>query len=413
MCLLPQSFKDAITVTRNLGLRYLWIYALCIAQDSPKDWDRESSKMGDVFKNSFLTIAVSATACDGFLTRESHRRSSIKLELFSTEGKNSGYVHFKSPSSPRGQIDTRAWCLQETVLSTRVLTFGLEEWYTLIGGGLGLFSGPGYSSRHLTRRSDKLPAISGLAHEVQIFLKCNYLAGIWECNIPAGLLWSRVRGRRYWLDVCTTKQVSPRELGDPQAPSWSWAASNGPVLYPRTSFERPPIYEVNIINARTTPVGVDSMGRVSAGFIVLNGPMLELSCFRDELFSSDRRRKPSYLVIKAEERGLSYSPEPLFSQVRNELNTIQSLAASVYGKTPEPEGSICLAQFDKDDFFVSPVTCLLICKPDADYWANGLILLSTGRDGEYRRIGFWQLPHARPDLAPLWARFERRTIMLI
>ena len=58
MCLLPQSFKDAITVTRNLGLRYLWIYALCIAQDSPKDWDRESSKMGDVFKNSFLNIEI-------------------------------------------------------------------------------------------------------------------------------------------------------------------------------------------------------------------------------------------------------------------------------------------------------------------------------------------------------------------
>jgi hypothetical protein len=80
-------------------------------------------------KISFLTIAVSATACDGFLTRESHRRSSTKLELLSTEGKNSGYVSFKSPSSPRGQIDTRAWCLQETVLLTRVLTFGLEEWF--------------------------------------------------------------------------------------------------------------------------------------------------------------------------------------------------------------------------------------------------------------------------------------------
>jgi hypothetical protein len=33
----PQTLKDAVYVTRRLGIRYLWIDALCIIQDSPED----------------------------------------------------------------------------------------------------------------------------------------------------------------------------------------------------------------------------------------------------------------------------------------------------------------------------------------------------------------------------------------
>ena len=35
---LPLNFQDAITITRTLGYRYLWIDALCILQDSRDDW---------------------------------------------------------------------------------------------------------------------------------------------------------------------------------------------------------------------------------------------------------------------------------------------------------------------------------------------------------------------------------------
>jgi len=34
---LPQTLKDAISVTRSLGFRYIWIDALCIIQDSDED----------------------------------------------------------------------------------------------------------------------------------------------------------------------------------------------------------------------------------------------------------------------------------------------------------------------------------------------------------------------------------------
>jgi hypothetical protein len=35
---LPKTFRDAISFTRALRLRYLWIDSLCILQDSPHDW---------------------------------------------------------------------------------------------------------------------------------------------------------------------------------------------------------------------------------------------------------------------------------------------------------------------------------------------------------------------------------------
>lgn len=45
---LARNFRDAISITRPLGERYLWIDSLCIIQDSLSDWERESSQMGQL-----------------------------------------------------------------------------------------------------------------------------------------------------------------------------------------------------------------------------------------------------------------------------------------------------------------------------------------------------------------------------
>lgn len=43
--ILPQTLRDAIWVTRRLGLKYIWIDSLCIFQDDRDDWARQSAKM--------------------------------------------------------------------------------------------------------------------------------------------------------------------------------------------------------------------------------------------------------------------------------------------------------------------------------------------------------------------------------
>jgi len=43
---LPLMFRDAITITRLLGIRYLWIDALCIVQDDHQDWGNQAPRNG-------------------------------------------------------------------------------------------------------------------------------------------------------------------------------------------------------------------------------------------------------------------------------------------------------------------------------------------------------------------------------
>lgn len=61
---MSRVFRDAILVARTLGIRYLWIDALCIIQDCHEDWHNESAAMADVFSHSWITIgAATASSC--------------------------------------------------------------------------------------------------------------------------------------------------------------------------------------------------------------------------------------------------------------------------------------------------------------------------------------------------------------
>lgn len=74
-----------------------------------------------------------------------------------------------------------------------------------------------YSTRKLTRRTDKLPAFSGLASAFRVPKLGAYLAGLWEADHVYGLAWKR-EGH-----VIDSKEQTD---GDNEyiAPSWSWAS---------------------------------------------------------------------------------------------------------------------------------------------------------------------------------------------
>ncbi|RSM05408.1 hypothetical protein CDV31_009560 [Fusarium ambrosium] len=56
--LLPRTFRDALNITRPLGIRYLWIDSLCIIQDDPEDWQAEAVQ-NDTYLGSANNIAAS------------------------------------------------------------------------------------------------------------------------------------------------------------------------------------------------------------------------------------------------------------------------------------------------------------------------------------------------------------------
>jgi hypothetical protein len=62
---LPLTFQHAIHLARYLKLKYLWVDALCIVQNSPEDQRLELSNMSKVFANAYYTIATSSDANGG------------------------------------------------------------------------------------------------------------------------------------------------------------------------------------------------------------------------------------------------------------------------------------------------------------------------------------------------------------
>lgn len=59
---LPLTFLHTIEVTRAMGIKYLWIDALCIVQAGPSSlqhWQAQSGQMGRIYANGLLNISRS------------------------------------------------------------------------------------------------------------------------------------------------------------------------------------------------------------------------------------------------------------------------------------------------------------------------------------------------------------------
>ncbi|KAH9849448.1 heterokaryon incompatibility protein-domain-containing protein, partial [Lenzites betulinus] len=160
---LPQTIRDAIRVTHALGFQYLWLDTLCIIQDSDEDKRHELAVMHRIYHEAFLTIiAASATkVSEGFLQDRAPAvlhtdglgDTKVVTELAlpficpsyppdtptgnapsSAAAPRVGTVHVvPRASSLAGEVEaynhsmepisTRAWCLQEYLMSPRALLF--------------------------------------------------------------------------------------------------------------------------------------------------------------------------------------------------------------------------------------------------------------------------------------------------
>lgn len=147
-----------------------------------------------------------------------------------------------------------------------------------------------FTYRTLSRQTDKLPAIAGLAtkfmeHNHSKALRAKYLAGLWyykgiypfegkkypTSQIPLGLLW-----RRSGVDYMR----SPAAY---RAPSWSWAALDGPVSLFRLDWLLFDMFKTNegfkavdkmeILTAKCVYDSPDSCSQVQTGWIIARSPL--------------------------------------------------------------------------------------------------------------------------------------------
>ncbi|KAI8265546.1 hypothetical protein K4K58_011224 [Colletotrichum sp. SAR11_239] len=104
-----------------LGVRYMWIDALCIIQDSPSDWEKEAARMADVYENAFLTIATDAARDPtwGILTPRHLEKISVQ-DAIAKPDKPRGKRNYDVLSVPIKE-DTGAECIIQSLDAARTL----------------------------------------------------------------------------------------------------------------------------------------------------------------------------------------------------------------------------------------------------------------------------------------------------
>jgi hypothetical protein len=107
---LPQSFMDAVRVSRLLGIRYLWIDSLCILQDSSEDWALHAPQMAVVYGNSCVTISADAAedSTEGFLQGSNRARYDSKAVQFACDGQE-GTVWVRERGTLAYQLPYHDW----------------------------------------------------------------------------------------------------------------------------------------------------------------------------------------------------------------------------------------------------------------------------------------------------------------
>ncbi|KAK8228360.1 heterokaryon incompatibility protein-domain-containing protein, partial [Phyllosticta capitalensis] len=253
---LPKTFQDAILSVRFLGESYIWIDSLCIIQDCREDWYQESAKMASIYQNSLLTLAAttSTNSSEGLLSIPDKEYEPLPFHVKYLDGVpftiycRKALSHWFGPErSETPPLLTRAWAFQELNLSPRILHFGYQEliWECkeLTSCECGIWDNSKsrcpqnmmrlkldqpvevqkyvqstwqlvvskYSQLELTKASDRLPAIAGIAKQIQVSQEGGeYLSGLWKHSLIHDIEW-------YIHDISrSTRDTS-------FAPSWSWA----------------------------------------------------------------------------------------------------------------------------------------------------------------------------------------------
>ena len=130
---LPLTFQHAIIFARMLKVRWIWIDALCIIQDSVDDWLLESATMHKVYTHSYCNISATAAqnSFEGlFRSRDPHRdwaqtvTVNLKGILDVSDARFNCTVldlSFWEKSVEQAPVNQRSWVLQERLLAPRVL----------------------------------------------------------------------------------------------------------------------------------------------------------------------------------------------------------------------------------------------------------------------------------------------------
>ncbi|KAI1815225.1 HET-domain-containing protein [Poronia punctata] len=246
---LPDTFKDAVRVSRELGVRYLWIDSLCIIQGEGGDFDEEAKHMETVFSSAYCVLA--ATRADGMSSGFLKPRPERAVVRFAKSGEDPVYIceaidNFQQDVL-EGPLNKRGWVLQERALARRTIYFAESQTYWECAALLGDSRFPTtasvspkggqirlyellykqYSRLKFTHAFDRPLAIAGLEQRLIRAFETQGGYGVFIRYFGRSLLWQR--------DIeATPHRMLPIKFPQAQrypVPSWSWMAYEGAITF--------------------------------------------------------------------------------------------------------------------------------------------------------------------------------------
>ncbi|RDI82270.1 hypothetical protein Vi05172_g7655 [Venturia inaequalis] len=337
---LPKTFQDAISVTRTLGIDFIWIDSLCIIQDSKDDWEKEASHVGQVYESSYCNLAATdaCNATEGLF----FKRNTGLLETFDVQiswgiellGLRVSGLYTLCPEglvrlgddpymTTTSPLNDRGWVLQEQLLAPRNVSFGKKQvtWFCReceaceafprgvpirawqereMGGRLyqGIFyhqvkqaihgkapdTDEGGAGRHTLYNSWKMIVTEYTRRNLTFGSDklaalngiTNLMAQKMHCKNHAGILYRKD-------DPCTISQllwfpVEPTHRPEEyRAPSWSWASVEGAIRFMHQSTSESIMSTVEYMEVQTE--AGNTSGQVIGGTLCITGPLASGTVF--------------------------------------------------------------------------------------------------------------------------------------
>ncbi|PLN85670.1 HET domain protein [Aspergillus taichungensis] len=411
---LPNTVRDAVFVAHKLNVKYLWVDTLCIVQDDDEVKREQIAQMCDIYGHSYLTVQAANvnSVHESFLRpRAPPEHPFLKLRFDDASHiylRPGGYEQTETAFSP---VDRRGWIFEEGVLPPRLLVYRAEQmvlacrtaykaengyraakrpgpypsfldpapwwrnsrvkgpqrrsdkrwdflncWYSALD-----FS---YTGRALTVASDKLPAIHGVAVRLGDQIGGRYVAGLWESDLPWGLLWA---SRGHWTGPEWLREQQRASRPEKyRAPSWSWAAIDGATyhLFSDRVYSRP------VATVDTSALRLDTLGDISDGVMKIRGPLFLADLVPPDLATVHHDRP------------------------RSALSTFAWSNAN-HGSGPPPGTELGKANFDIPGSHEAEVWCLHLVS------SRGLILECVNQEKRtFRRVGIFTFQEDQLNAVP-------------